>query len=323
VKRTFGLVVAAALVSVMSGGMAQAQTADDPDQGPVAQVVHLLEESGYRYTKETSWLWSVPFTGTNMPQVAVWIMANDEETIIESVIARHDQVVRIPAVMRPSLLANSSRDGLLLLVDDDGNYVARSRLVSEDLEAAVFQSSVRAIVAATDAAYGKIKGLVSDQIAPRTVATTTFGMPPEATAQLTLLLGHASVSFNPAAWKETRSADAGKRTFQHARGGGFAMIVAEGIETPIEQLRDRALANMRQTATDVQVISEQQRHVNGTDVLSLQTNVTVQGVPFTYLGYYYGGTSGTVQVVTYAERATFENYQREFEAFLNGLEVGR
>jgi hypothetical protein len=321
-KHFFVLVIAAALLSVVSGGMAQAQAPDDPDQEPVAAIVHLLEQSGYRYTKETSWLWSVPFTGTNMPQVAVWIMANNEETIIESVIARHDQIGRVPEGMRQALLGNSVREGLVLLVDDDGNYVARSRLVSEDLEPAVFQSSVRAIVAATDAAYGPIKDLLSDQPAARTVATTrTFGMPPEATAQLTLLRGQASVSFNPSAWKQTRSAEAGKRTFRHARGGGFAMVVAESIAIPIEQLHERALANMRQTATDVQVVSEQRRHVNGTDVLSLQSNVTVRGVPFTYLGYYYSGPSGTVQVVTYAERAMFENYQREFEAFLNGLEV--
>jgi hypothetical protein len=324
VRHPYGRIVAATLLGVMLGGMAQARTPVGPDQEPVASVVHLLEESGYHYTKETSWLWSVPFIGTNMPRVSVWIMANDEETIIESVIAHRDQVVRLPEAVRQRLIRTEERAGLALLIDDDGNYVARSRLVSEDLEALVFQSSVRAIVAATDAAYAPIKGFVSDQAAPKTAGVTkTSGMPPGASTRLALLRGKASVSFNPARWKETRSAELGKRTFQLANGGGFAMVVAEGIEISIDDLRDRALANMRETASDIQVVHEQRRHVNGTDVLSLQTNVTVQGVAFTYLGYYYGGPSGTVQVVTYAERAAFEDYQRDFEAFLDGFRVGR
>ena len=39
------------------------------------------------------------------------------------------------------------------------------------------------------------------------------------------------------------------------------------------------------------------------------------------VGYYYGGPSGTVQVITYTGRRLFEDYRKEFEEFLNGFRV--
>jgi hypothetical protein len=193
----------------------------------------------------------------------------------------------------------------------------------EQLDAALFGSSIQAIIAAADEAYGTIAEFVSDEtVRPADMGAPVVGLPPGATAHLRILGGQASLSFNPSIWRETRSPEAGKRVFRHANGGGFAMMVAEGVNIPTEQLRDRALANMRMTASDVRVIAERHRRVNGTDLISLQTEVTVQGVRFTYLGYYYGGPAGAVQVVTYTELSQFDEYRVQCEEFLNGLRVG-
>jgi hypothetical protein len=323
--QTYRLITAALLLWIAPRGTAAAQISPDADAEPAARAVLLLEQSGYRYTKETPWLWSVPFTGTHLRRVSVWVMTNDKELIVESVIARSDQMGRLPAVMRPPEIESGAREGLVLLaLDEEGNYVARSRFGLESLEPSTFQSSLQAIVTAADAAYGTVKGwLTEDVIRRAAVAPGRFGMPAGATSRLDLLRGRASVSFNPTLWKETQSADLDKRTFQYSDTDGFAMIVAEPVTIPLAQLRDRALANMRQTGSDIQVVEEERRHVNGTEIVSLQTNVTVQGIPFTYLGYYYGGPSGTVQVVTYTERGKFQDYQRQFEEFLNGLCVGQ
>jgi hypothetical protein len=313
-------VFVAAVIWATSGMTAQAQP--EADRRPAGRVVQLLEESGYRYAKETPWLWSLPFIGTKMAHVPVWVMTNDEELIVEGVIARRDQVVGEPEVMRQLLIMNGAVVGPVFLVDEEGNYVARSRFVLEQLDVALFQSSIQAIVATTDEAYGVIAGWVSSETpAHLGVAARAVGVPPGTTTQLDILQGQASISFNSLTWKETRSLEAGKRMFEHVGGAGFAMVVAESINIPTERLRERALANMRKTASEVQVINAQQRRVNGTDVMALQTDVTVRGRPFTYLGYYYGGSAGTVQVVTYADRTRFEEYRREFEQFLNGLRI--
>jgi hypothetical protein len=319
-NRMKNLVGIAGILLAASGSAAQAQGA--PDLEPVGHVVQLLEESGYRYAKETSWLWSVVFAGKQMPSVSVWIMSADDELIIQGVVALHDQVVSAPDVMRQLLRLNGTGDGPTLLIDEEGNYVARSRFVLDELDGPVFKSSMQSIIAATDAAYGAIKPFLSVSTATRTSgAPTMFRVPSGATQRMPILSGRASLSFNPARWRETRSAEAGKRTFQLASGEAYAMVIDERIEIPTEQLRGIAVTNMRQTASDIRVVDEQRRRVNGTDVLLLQTDVTVQGTAFTYLGYYYGGSSGTVQVITYTSRRLFENYRKEFEEFLNGLRV--
>jgi hypothetical protein len=303
-----------------SSTMAQTQSAPEPE--PVGRVVQLLEDSGYRYTKQRSWLWSMVFTGKQMPSVSVWIMTANDELIIQGVIALRDQVASAPDVMRQLLTLNGNGDGPALLIDDDGHYVARSRLGLDDVDDVTFTASLQAIISATDGAYGAIKPFLSKSTAaPAVLATSTFVMPAGATQHLAILNNKASVSFNPAQWQETRSAEAGRLTFQHRTGNGHAMVIAEQIEIPTNQLREIALANMRKTGRDIRVVDEQHRRVNGTDVLLLQTDLTVDGTAFTYLGYYYGGPSGTVQVIAYIDRTRFASARREFEDFLNGLRV--
>jgi hypothetical protein len=313
-------VAIAGIVCALSGPTAHAQA--PPEGEPLGHVVQLLEESGYRYAKETSWLWSVVFAGKLMPSVSVWIMSADDELIIQGVVALHDQVTSAPDVMRQLLTMNGNGDGPALLIDDDGNYVARSRFVLDDLDGPAFKASMQSIIAVTDAAYGAIKPYLSDTVTSRTgAAPTMFRVPSGATQRLSILDGRASLSFNPAKWKETRSGEAGKRTFRLANGEGYAMVIDERIEIPPDQLRGIALANMRKTASAVKVLDDQRRRVNGTDVLLLQTDLTVQGIPFTYYGYYYGGPSGTVQVITYTRHALFEHSRTEFDDFLNGFRV--
>ena len=316
-------VVGTALVVLLVASSAMAQTQAAPEGESVGRVVQLLEDSGYRYTKQRSWLWSMVFTGQQLPIVSVWVMTANDELIIQGVIALREQLSSAPDVMRQLVTRNGNGDGPALLIDDDGHYVARARLGLGDLDDASFTTSVQAIVAATDDAYGSIKPLLSKSgaVAPAVLANHTFAVPSGATHSRTILNNRASLSFNPAQWQETRTAEAGRLTFQHRNGNGHAVVIAEQVEIPTEQLRDIVLANMRKTGHDIQVVDEQHRRVNGADVLLLQTDLIVGATAFTYLGYYYGGPSGTVQVLTYIDRMRFASARRDFEDFLNGLRI--
>jgi hypothetical protein len=308
-----------AMLLIASGVLAQPQNPSDTES--VGRLVQLLEDSGYRYAKEKSWLWSVVFAGKEMPSVSVWIMTANDELIIQGVVALRDEVISAPEAMRQLLTMNGSGDGPALLIDEDGHYVARSRFMLDQLDDTTFKSSMQAIIATTDAAYGAIKPFLSNRLAIGPATSTTFGMPSGSTRHLPILNDKVFMSFNPSKWKEMRSTEGGKRSFRYANGDGYAMVIAERIEIPTDQLRTIALANMRKTGGEIRVVDEQRRNVNCTDVLLLQIDVTVQGTPFTYLGYYYGGPAGTVQVITYTGRKRFENYRKEFEEFLNGFRV--
>jgi hypothetical protein len=289
----------------------------------VGRVVRLLEDSGYRYTKLSSSVWSITFKGEKMLSgVPVLVMADNQQLVIEGIIAQHGEVADAPDVMRQLLKINGDLSGATLLIDSDDDYVARTRLVLKQVNGSVFKSTVQAVAVATDDAYGAIKPFMSSG-APSGAAgvTTAFGVPPGATQQMDILNGKASVSFNPTKWKETKSAEAGRRTFSHANGDGYAMIISERIQVPIDRLRDIAVANAREESPDVKVVEEQRRRVNGTDMLMLRLEGTANGVPFTYLGYYYGGPAGTIQVITYTGQNLFNEYRKDFEEFLNGFRV--
>lgn len=88
---------------------------------------------------------------------------------------------------------------------------------------------------------------------------------------------------------------------------------------PIQSLKEVAIENARSVAPDVKVVKEEYRNVNGLTVLFLQMNGTLKGIKFTYYGYYYSGTGGTIQFLTYTAQSLMDKYIADCELLLNGL----
>jgi hypothetical protein len=109
--------------------------------------------------------------------------------------------------------------------------------------------------------------------------------------------------------------------FRHVTGDAYAMVIAERLEVPMESLKAIALQNARNATKDVRVTKEELRNVNGTQVLAMQMEGTIQGIPFVFNGYYYAGKRGTIQVITYTGRNLFDEYRRDMENLLSGFFV--
>lgn len=99
------------------------------------------------------------------------------------------------------------------------------------------------------------------------------------------------------------------------------MVITERIPTTLNELRERALSDARETDPDVKIIEEKLRRVNGTNLLTLRIEGKVDGIPMAVLGYYYSGLSGTVQVLTCTRPKLFRKYRHDFEDFLNGFHL--
>lgn len=140
-----------------------------------------------------------------------------------------------------------------------------------------------------------------------------------ATAKVDLARGKAALYFDPAKWKITKSDEPGRTSLTHMDGDGYALIIAERIQLSLDGLRQIALDNAREAAPDIQVVAEQNRRINGLDVLSLQLTGTIQGITFTYLGYYYTGKEGAFQLLTYTVSNLFDEYRADFEDLLDGF----
>ncbi len=300
----------------------------------VGRVVRMLEDSGYRYTKAASSVWTITFKGDNRESVQVLVSAaTNQMLIIDAVVAFEDELGNNAEALRQLLRLNATVTDATLIIDRDDDCVARGWYVLKDLNSKKFKDAVQTVALAADEAYGGLAEYVSSSNAPtpsparapaRRVSSSsskTVVAPRGATAQVEILNGRASVWFDPSEWTQAPEKETGRITLKHTSGEGFAMVIFDRIGLPTDKLREFALTNAREFAADVRVTEEQRRVVNGTEVLMLRLDCTISGIPFTYLGYYYGSEIGNVQVVTYTSRNLFTEHRTDFEDLLNGFRV--
>jgi len=126
---------------------------------------------------------------------------------------------------------------------------------------------------------------------------------------------------NPKVWsfkKATDNPDA-EYELQLKEGDLYGMIISEKVEIPLPTLRSIAFETAQTMAPDLKIINEEYRAVNGIKVLLLQMNGTMQGIKFSYYGYYFSNTNGTVQFITYTSQNLINDYRTECDNLLNGI----
>lgn len=107
--------------------------------------------------------------------------------------------------------------------------------------------------------------------------------------------------------------------FEKRTGDIYAMLITEKIQIPLESFKSIALQNAKNAATDIKIIKDEYRNVNGKKVLMLQMSGTVQGIKVVYFGYYYSSEKGTTQLISYTGENLFKAHMTEMEVLLNGL----
>jgi hypothetical protein len=126
---------------------------------------------------------------------------------------------------------------------------------------------------------------------------------------------------NPKIWSFTKGTANDEYEFEFEKKDEdlYGMLISEKMEIPLETLKSIAIENAKSAAPDVKVVKEEYRNVNGVQVLMMQMTGTIQGVKFTYYGYYYSNSNGTIQLLTYTGENLFSNYLNDIEEFLNGF----
>lgn len=129
------------------------------------------------------------------------------------------------------------------------------------------------------------------------------------------------VWINPKEWSFEKSKDNSdfEYNFQLKGGSLYGAIITEKIEIPLLTLKSLAVENAKKVAPDMRIVKEEYRNVNGLNVLLLKMDGTTQGVKFTYYGYYYSNSKGTVQFITYTSQNLMDEYLLKCEKLLNGL----
>ena len=133
----------------------------------------------------------------------------------------------------------------------------------------------------------------------------------------------AGIFINPKVWsyKKNTSGDAHEYTFQCKEKDIYGMMITEKIDVPIESLKKLALSNAKEAAPDTKIITEEYRMVNGKKIFFMQLNGSIDGIKFTYLGYYYSSEGGTIQFVAYTTQNLLNEFKSEMFDLLNGLTI--
>jgi hypothetical protein len=128
---------------------------------------------------------------------------------------------------------------------------------------------------------------------------------------------------NPKVWSFSKDSSNPEAEYelQMKSGDLYGMMISEKIEIPLKTLRDVAVENARSAAPDIKVLTEEYRMVNDLKVLHLRMAGTIQGIRFSYYGYYYSNTSGTVQLLAFTSEGLMEDMLDECDKLLSGLVV--
>ncbi len=97
------------------------------------------------------------------------------------------------------------------------------------------------------------------------------------------------------------------------------MFISEPTEIPLESMPYVVIENARKKAPDAEIVKMEYRMVNGTKILSIQFRGTALGIKFVWIGYYYSGSMGTIQLVTYTSQKLLGESQQSMENLLNGF----
>lgn len=131
------------------------------------------------------------------------------------------------------------------------------------------------------------------------------------------------IKYDTSKWVLTNApeGDPAEYYFEHKDGDVYAMVVPERVEVPIDTLKNAALGNAQAADPNAKVTSEEKKTVNGKEMLSIKMSATIEGYNFSYHGYYYTGSIGSIQFLAYTVDQLMPQYEKDIEELLNGLEI--
>ena len=279
------------------------------EQNTSARIGQLIAEAGFVAVEEIGNGWQISFNGNNLDQVNVDLNPYRDFVLTQSAVP--DSSPLTAQQTNRILKLNFVWDLVKAAVNSDDIVVVMNETELRLLDADGLGNIVNEVALRVDELAGELAG----------VLVSSHSIPSVATESIDVLNGRVSLSFDPLKWTELAPAPEGWRNFIHSAGDGYAQFIVERIEIPTDQLRVIALQNAREGAEDLSVLEEERRIVNGGEVLMMHFEGTSQGIPMGFLGYYYGGPAGTVQLLTWTGRNIFAELRTDFEDFLNGLQV--
>jgi hypothetical protein len=149
----------------------------------------------------------------------------------------------------------------------------------------------------------------------------SYTKPPSATTRIQTAVRDYALWIDGTKWKVNQFYSLGELRLSHVGGDIKVNIDSDRLAAPTSMLRDMVLKGIKKADPNAQAIYEEQRIVNGRQILPIQFLVSTDGESFRVLGYYHGGSSGSIQVIAYTSDSKFGQNLGEITELLDGLEV--
>lgn len=131
------------------------------------------------------------------------------------------------------------------------------------------------------------------------------------------------VRYDSSKWKlaDTHNNLASDVEFVHQDGDVYAMVIAERLQMTYKSLKELFLGNLKAIDPNAKMTEEKDVKVNGIDMKSTVLEAVISGMPATYKANFYLGEEGTIQFVAFTSRNLIDEYTKDIEDLLNGLEI--
>lgn len=155
-----GLLTLPAIVLVLSLSSGAYSVHRQGKANHAAEIVALLEKSGYSYTKVGDGLWEIPGTGKNLKEFGIRLaLADDILLVMVKLVDRKDLKLQ-PALSTKLLELNHKFDSIKLALSEDMLYLRMDTHVRL-LDNQELKYLVEQVANATDETYPQIKQFVS------------------------------------------------------------------------------------------------------------------------------------------------------------------
>ncbi len=132
--------------------------------------------------------------------------------------------------------------------------------------------------------------------------------------------GIYKIAYNGTLWKKKKSKNGDAEIQLEYKGGnGFAMLIFDRTPIPLDKLKQQAITNMNSVVSQVEIVSEEKKQINGYKAIQLKINSIIEEAPISYLNYYVTGDWGTIQFVSYTAATLMPDYEDDFLDLLDGL----
>lgn len=125
-----------------------------------ADIVALLEKSGYTYTKVSDGVWEIPGTGKNLKEFAIRLVLADDILLVMVKLADRKDLKLQPPLLTKLLELNHKFDSIKLALSEDSAYL-RMDTHLRLLDGQELKYLVEQIANAADETYPQIKQFIS------------------------------------------------------------------------------------------------------------------------------------------------------------------